>query len=86
MLTELYPNPNQVIVSTEEWACCPVPSTCAHHRDFPEIRAEGATPWSAAAILADRLTSARDCAGGGWRRAQIEHAIEDVKAFVAQES
>ena len=52
-----------------------------YHRDFCEIRAEGATPQDAASQLANQLTRALDSALTQWRREAIEHAIEDVKAF-----
>ena len=81
MLTDTHPNPRQVIVGTEN-CCHPVQSLCAHHRDFPEIRGEGETDLGAAEKLTERLTLALDGAGSDWHRAQIEYAIEDVKAFV----
>jgi hypothetical protein len=55
-----------------------------HHRDFPEIRAEGPTPQEAAAHLVNKLVCALDSALTDWRRETIDHAIADVKAFVAQ--
>jgi hypothetical protein len=85
MLIDSHPNPKQVLVSTEESTYHPVQSTCVHHRDLPEIRAEGETPGDAAALLAKRLTWALENAGGDWRRTQLEVAIEDVKAFLDQE-
>ena len=57
-----------------------------HHRDFPEIRAEGETPCVAASHLANQLTRALDSALTQWRRETIEQAIADVKAFVERES
>jgi hypothetical protein len=55
---------------------------CAHHRDFPEIRAEGETPAVAASHLVNQLIRALDSALTQWRRQTIEQAIADVKAFV----
>ena len=59
-------------------------ATQVHHRDFPEIRAEGETPEDAAAHLANQLTRALDSALTDWRRETIEQAIADVQAFVDQ--
>jgi hypothetical protein len=61
-------------------------TTSVHHRDFPEIRAEGETPAIAGGHLVNQLTKALDTALTHWRRETIEHAIADVKAFVAQGS
>jgi hypothetical protein len=56
-----------------------------HHRDFPEIRAEGSSPKEAASHLVNKLACTLDSALTDWRRERIDHAIADVKAFVAQE-
>ena len=55
-----------------------------HHRDFPEIRAEGSSPKDAAANLVNKLACALDSALTDWRRESVDRAIADVKAFVAQ--
>ena len=55
-----------------------------HHRDFPEIRAEGENPQAAAAQLINHLTRALDSALTPWRRETIEKAIADVKEFQDQ--
>jgi hypothetical protein len=55
-----------------------------HHRDFPEIRAEGESPAVAAQNLANHLTRALDSALTKWRRDSIEQAIAEVHAFAAQ--
>lgn len=52
-----------------------------HHRDFSEIRAEGASPTDAAHQLVNQLTRALDSALTKWRRESIEQAIADVRAF-----
>lgn len=52
-----------------------------HHRDFPEIRAEGTDPADAAVQLVNHLTRALDSALTKWRRETVEQAIADVKAF-----
>jgi hypothetical protein len=57
-----------------------------HHRDFPEIRAEGGSPKEAASYLVNKLACALDSALTEWRRETVNHAIADVKAFIAQEA
>lgn len=57
-----------------------------HHRDFPEIRAEGASPADAAGQLVNQLTRALDSALTNWRRETIQAAIADVEAFAAKPS
>jgi hypothetical protein len=59
-------------------------TACVHHRDFPEIRAEGATPKEAASLLVHQLSRALDSALIDWRRDLVNEAIADVQAFVAQ--
>jgi hypothetical protein len=57
-----------------------------HHRDFPEIHAEGGTPKEAATHLIHQLTRALDSALTDWRRDRVNEAIADVKTYVDQES
>ena len=58
-------------------------SSQVHHRDFPEIRADGESPADAAKNLSNHLTRALDSALTNWRRESIEQAIADVEAFAA---
>jgi hypothetical protein len=55
-----------------------------HHRDFPEIRAEGSSPQEAASHLVNQLSRALDSALTDWRRDRVNEAIADVRAFVEQ--
>jgi hypothetical protein len=57
-----------------------------HHRDFPEIHAEGNSPKEAATLLIHQLTRALDSALIDWRRDRVNEAIADVQTFVDQES
>jgi len=59
-------------------------SARVHHRNFPEIRAEGETPVAAATNLANTLTRALDSALTAWRRDTIGQALADIEAFVMQ--
>ncbi len=68
---------DRVIVTTGATA----QATQIHHRDFPEIRAEGDSPSSAASNLANHLTRALDSALTKWRRDAIEQAIAEVQDF-----
>ena len=58
--------------------------SAVHHRDFPEIRTEGATPADAAQQLLSQLSRALDSALTIWRRETIQNAIDDVEAFASQ--
>ncbi len=70
----------RVVVGTGAMAS----SASVHHRDFPEIRAEGETPQDAAVHLADQLSRAIDSALTQWRREAIGQAIADIRAFVSE--
>jgi hypothetical protein len=59
-------------------------TSSVHHHDFPEIRAEGASPKEAASLLVHQLTRALDSALIDWRRDRVKEAIADVQAFVEQ--
>jgi hypothetical protein len=61
-------------------------TTSVHHHGFPEIRAEGETAGVAASHLLNQLTCALDSALTLWRREAVEHAIADVRAFIAKDS
>jgi hypothetical protein len=67
---------NQVIVTTGATAH----TAEVHHRDFPEVRAEGETPEAAASHLVNQLVKALDAAPP-WRRKAFEQAIADIRAF-----
>jgi hypothetical protein len=60
-------------------------TTRVHHRDFPEIRADGGSPKEAASHLANKLALAMDTALTDWRRQTLGQAIADVEAFVKQQ-
>lgn len=53
-----------------------------HHKDFPEIRAEGGTSKESGTQLVHHLTRALDTALTDWRRDSMQRAIADVQAFV----
>jgi hypothetical protein len=74
--------PNRVIVTISASSS----NACVHHRDFPEIRAEGGSPKEAASLLVHQLSRALDSALTDWRRDRVNEAIADVQAFVAHES
>ena len=74
---------DKVIVTTGTAAAG---GTTVYHRDFAEIRSEGANPEDAANHLANQLTRALDSALTTWRRDAVQHAIDDVKAFASHPS
>ncbi len=78
------PEPSKVIVTAG--ASGQADQTQVHHRDFPEIRAEGESPAAAATSLVNHLTRALDSALTAWRRDTIQGAIADVQAFLQQAS
>jgi uncharacterized lipoprotein YddW (UPF0748 family) len=57
-------------------------ATQIHHRDFPEIRAEGNSNREASHQLVNQLEKALDSALTAWRRDAIQKAIADVESFV----
>ena len=59
-------------------------ATQVHHKDFPEIRADGASPAEAAGHLINQLLRVRDSALTPSRLEQVDGAIADVKAFATQ--
>jgi hypothetical protein len=56
-------------------------TTRVHHRDFPEIQADGQTAREAASFLANKLAMALDTALTDWRRQTLSAALADVQAF-----
>jgi hypothetical protein len=69
-------DPSRVIVTTGATAH----TAQVHHRDFPEVRAEGESPAVAATHLANQLVRALDSAPP-WRREALERALAEVQAF-----
>ena len=78
-------NPSQVVVLAEDDQCVLLHGMSAHHRDFPEVRAEGSTPKAAATRLAELLSLTLDSAPSDWRRQSLQQAIEDVQAFAERD-
>lgn len=74
-------NPSQVIVVPDEHSGILIHGMSAHHRDFPEVHAEGNSPKAAAMRLAEILAQSLDNAPSDWRRQSLKQAIEDVRAF-----
>lgn len=60
-----------------------VPCTCLHHRHFPENWARGETALDAACNLLQHLQRELDSISGTSRRAEMEEAIEHVRASIA---
>jgi len=79
------PNHELVIVKVGLCECHAVMATDVHHRDFPEVHAEGADALAAGSQLVNHLTRALDNIGSGYRREAIERAIEDVKEYLQHE-
>jgi nucleotide-binding universal stress UspA family protein len=75
-----YPPSDRVRVSNGRCGCGVI-TAHVHHRDFPELWAEGGSPAEAAANLSGRLAQARECCSAGWPRDELSRAIADVHAF-----
>jgi len=60
-------------------------TTQVHHRDFPEVRADGKSVVEAASHLANKLSLAMDTALTDWRRQTLGQAIAEVQAFIKQQ-
>src|SRR4051812_13079849 len=73
-------DPSKVVTNTGSVA----DATEAHHRDFPDIRAEGETPAQAGTNLIMRLTKALETAESDPQRGPIDRAIADVRAWTEQ--
>lgn len=76
---------SQIIVATEDYALQAVHTLSVYHRVFPEVRGEGGSPEDAAVRLGEWLTRTLDSATSDWRRAMLERAIEDVRAFAKRD-
>ena len=55
-----------------------------HHRDIPELQADGATPREAAANLAQDLAREIEGVADQHRRELFQRALDEVRAFAAQ--
>jgi hypothetical protein len=61
------------------------PDACQiHHRDIPELHADGATPREAAVNLAQDLAREIDHVADPDRRGAVGKVLEDIQAFAAQ--
>jgi len=55
-----------------------------HHRDVPELHADGATPREAAANLAQDLSREIECVADHYHRGLFGRVLGDVRAFAAR--
>lgn len=73
-------DPGRVVVTPGATAdACQV-----HHRDVPELHADGASPREAAANLAQDLAREIEGVADDHRRGLFGRVLDDVRAFVAQ--
>jgi hypothetical protein len=73
---------NRVIVTSGGDGYYSIHTSQIHHRNFPEVFAEGESPLRAADNLILLLDRARDGAPDPWHRQDIEQAIADVWSFI----
>ncbi len=76
-------DPSKVIVTDHACATCGVENIAVHHEHLPELRIAGPSKAEAAERLAQRLESSLDVVVLPSKRAPVEQAIDDVRAFVA---
>jgi hypothetical protein len=80
----MFANANHVIFTRNDCECPLAHTSYDHHRNYPEIRTEGESPWVAAAQMVNWLARALDGAPIGWRRSDLELALADARAFIEQ--
>lgn len=80
------PDRSRVVVAEGVCDCHTIHGTHAHHRDFPEIQADGESSAHAVAQLINQLATALDAVPDRWHRDTIAKAIADVKSFAEQEA
>lgn len=61
-----------------------VATTQIHHRDFPELHAEGESVSEAGIQLSNLLSRELESLESDFHRDSIRQAIEDVKSFLTQ--
>ena len=71
-------DPSQVIVTTG----FTFHAVQVHHRYIPELNADGRTPESAAAKLAQDLAREIDCVEDSYHVEAFQQALADVRAFI----
>jgi hypothetical protein len=74
------PAPDQLILGEVFWVH--IRSREAHHRDFPEIRAQGGSTEDAVENLTLQLMRVLDTAITSFDREGLERALSDVRGFV----
>jgi len=72
----------RVLATSGKRACHSADTTLLHHRDFPEIWAEGTSLVEAATHLANMLSLALESSGNDWRRVVVQQAVDDVAEFI----
>jgi hypothetical protein len=72
----------RIVVTSGLCPCHAVHTTQVHHRDFPEIWAEGISVEEGAAQLANHLARAQEGARGAWQREEIGLAMADLASFI----
>jgi hypothetical protein len=75
-------DPGLVIVTAGLCAGCSVHTTQVHHREFPEIWAEGGSSREGAEHLTHLFERALEAAKSPWHRDSMRNALVDVEAFL----
>ena len=56
-----------------------------HHRDFPEVQAEGESTRLAATHLLEHLARELDNIEDAWHRRRLQKAVADLRAFLGRD-
>ncbi len=75
-------DPHQIIVEAGDALPHACSAVLVHHRDFPEIHAEGLSALEAAGHLLRRLGIALDGTPNHWHRDDLRRAIADLQDFL----
>ncbi|MEO6812233.1 MAG: hypothetical protein ABI353_24255 [Isosphaeraceae bacterium] len=72
----------RIIVVESHCGACSVHAVVAYHQNFPEMRTEDVSAELAARHLADHLAAALENVSDASRRAEVQIAIDDARAFL----
>ena len=80
----MIPNFQHTIVAADEDGSRPAfAGTRVYHRNFPELHVEGRSPRDGALRLTQLIVRDLDWTSDAWRRATLQQALDDVRAYAA---
>ena len=78
--------PSNLIATRGMSACNSVHTMLIHHRDFPEIWAEGGTHLDAATHLLQVLSNGLGGSSSEWQREILVQAIDEVSEYISTQT